>query len=128
MQIRSRKKRKNLIGLTSLIDVIFLLLLFFMLSSTFTKFTEFNLSAATAGPAPAETEKPIIIFAHLDGQFDVEGISMSASALENHLKEQTGEGRTSAVLAPDKKMSTQQLVTILETLEQTDLQSVSLAR
>ncbi|MCC3306185.1 ExbD/TolR family protein [Sneathiella sp. HT1-7] len=128
MRIRNGKKRKNLIGLTSLIDVIFLLLLFFMLSSTFTKFTEFTLSAATAGPAQEKTEKPIIIFAHLDGRFEIEGISISASALKNRVQEQTEEGRTSAVLAPDKKMPTQQLVTILETLEQTDLQSVSLAR
>jgi biopolymer transport protein ExbD len=128
MRIRNGKKRRNLIGLTSLIDVIFLLLLFFMLSSTFTKFTEFTLSAATTGSAGEETKKPIIIFAQLNGDFEIEGITFSASALENHLKEQADKGRTSAVLAPDKKMATQQLVTILEKLEQTGLHSVSLAR
>ena len=35
--------------MTPLIDVIFLLLLFFMLSSTFSKFAEIELSAASAG-------------------------------------------------------------------------------
>lgn len=35
--------------MTSLIDVIFLLLLFFMLSSTFSKFAEVELSSANAG-------------------------------------------------------------------------------
>ena len=35
--------------MTSLIDVIFLLLLFFMLSSTFSRFAEVDLSAASAG-------------------------------------------------------------------------------
>lgn len=35
--------------MTSLIDVIFLLLLFFMLTSTFSKFAEVDLSAAGAG-------------------------------------------------------------------------------
>lgn len=128
MRIRNGKKRKSLIGLTSLIDVIFLLLLFFMLSSTFTKFTEFTLSAATAGPVQDEAQKPIMIFAHLNGEFQIDGITLSASAVENRLKEQTEKGRTTAVLAPDEKMPTQQLVSILEKLEQTDLQSVSLAR
>lgn len=38
-------------ALTPLIDVIFLLLLFFMLSSTFARFGEIELSAAAAGAA-----------------------------------------------------------------------------
>ncbi|MBE0453011.1 MAG: biopolymer transporter ExbD [Roseovarius sp.] len=37
--------------MTSLIDVIFLLLLFFMLSSTFSRFAEVDLSSANAGGA-----------------------------------------------------------------------------
>jgi biopolymer transport protein ExbD len=37
--------------MTSLIDVIFLLLLFFMLSSTFSRFAEVDLSSANAGAA-----------------------------------------------------------------------------
>jgi biopolymer transport protein ExbD len=43
--------------MTSLIDVIFLLLLFFMLSSTFTRFSEVELAAA--GAARAETASDI---------------------------------------------------------------------
>ena len=40
--------------MTSLIDVIFLLLLFFMLSSTFSRFAEVELSAAAAGTGSAD--------------------------------------------------------------------------
>ncbi len=42
--------------MTPLIDVIFLLLLFFMLSSTFSRFGEIELSSASAGAA--ETSDP----------------------------------------------------------------------
>lgn len=42
-------------ALTSLIDVIFLLLLFFMLTSTFSTFGEIELSQATAGAAAPGT-------------------------------------------------------------------------
>lgn len=42
-------------SLTPLIDVIFLLLLFFMLSSTFSSFGEIELSQATAGAATSAT-------------------------------------------------------------------------
>ncbi|NSX56206.1 biopolymer transporter ExbD [Parasulfitobacter algicola] len=47
---RLRKRRRRL-SMTSLIDVIFLLLLFFMLSSTFSKFAEVELVAAQGNAA-----------------------------------------------------------------------------
>jgi biopolymer transport protein ExbD len=46
--MRKRTRRRRL-SMTSLIDVIFLLLLFFMLSSTFSRFAEVELSSASAG-------------------------------------------------------------------------------
>lgn len=42
-------------SMTPLIDVIFLLLLFFMLSSTFSSFGEIELSQATGGAATSQT-------------------------------------------------------------------------
>ncbi|MCM2562022.1 biopolymer transporter ExbD [Lutimaribacter sp. EGI FJ00015] len=46
--------------MTSLIDVIFLLLLFFMLSSSFTRFAEVELAAAGAG-GPASAARPVFL-------------------------------------------------------------------
>ncbi|MEL6523653.1 MAG: biopolymer transporter ExbD [Pseudomonadota bacterium] len=47
--------------MTSLIDVIFLLLLFFMLTSTFSKFSEVELSAASAGGSAATGQPPLFL-------------------------------------------------------------------
>jgi biopolymer transport protein ExbD len=52
--VRAGYRRRRL-SLTPLIDVIFLLLLFFMLSSTFTPFAELQLGAASAGAAARDT-------------------------------------------------------------------------
>ena len=49
--------RRRRLSMTSLIDVIFLLLLFFMLSSTFSRFAEVELSAAGAGGAGSSDVK-----------------------------------------------------------------------
>lgn len=49
MALRPAPVRRRALSMTSLIDVIFLLLLFFMLSSTFTRFAEIELAAAGAG-------------------------------------------------------------------------------
>lgn len=57
---KARKRRRRL-QMTSLIDVIFLLLLFFMLTSTFSKFAEVPLSAAGSGAVAAGDAKPLFL-------------------------------------------------------------------
>ena len=54
---RSQGFAARALSMTPLIDVIFLLLLFFMLTSTFTRFAEVPLFQARAGSA-AQTEPP----------------------------------------------------------------------
>ena len=51
--------------MTPLIDVIFLLLLFFMLTSTFSSFGEIELSQATSGTATQKTEPSQRLFMQL---------------------------------------------------------------
>lgn len=59
--MRKAPFRQRKLSLTSLIDVIFLLLLFFMLSSTFSQFSEVELSTAGAGRATASEMRPIFV-------------------------------------------------------------------
>jgi biopolymer transport protein ExbD len=53
--------RRRKLSLTSLIDVIFLLLLFFMLSSTFSQFSEVELATAGAGRTTAPDTRHIFV-------------------------------------------------------------------
>jgi len=54
--------RRAGLSLTSLIDVIFLLLLFFMLTSTFSRLGEMELTAARQGnDAPAQPQPPVFV-------------------------------------------------------------------
>jgi len=58
MQIRERKRKRPLINITSLIDVMFLLLVFFMVSTTFAEHPAIKLelpSASTAEPSRLES-------------------------------------------------------------------------
>lgn len=66
--------------MTSLIDVIFLLLLFFMLSSTFARFSEIELSAATTGQGAAPGMKPYFLQLAPEG-LTLNGTSLSLDAL-----------------------------------------------
>lgn len=49
-----RQRARRRLSMTSLIDVIFLLLLFFMLSSTFSKFSEVELASGAGGGTPSD--------------------------------------------------------------------------
>ncbi|MCZ4351713.1 biopolymer transporter ExbD [Roseovarius aestuarii] len=57
---KARRRRRKL-SMTSLIDVIFLLLLFFMLTSTFSKFAEVELSAAGSGAQVQSDAPPLFL-------------------------------------------------------------------
>lgn len=60
--------------MTSLIDVIFLLLLFFMLSSTFSRFAEVEIAAAdNSGGAPSDS-RPLFL------RLDQENLSLNGQA------------------------------------------------
>lgn len=66
--------------MTPLVDVIFLLLLFFMLSSTFSKFAEVELSAASGGGAAID-QAPIFLQLFPD-RLTVNGSAQDLTALE----------------------------------------------
>lgn len=82
--LRRARPRKR-ISLTSLVDVIFLLLLFFMLTSTFSKFSEVPLSTAATGSDTAGSQP---IFLQLYPQritVNGEGSTLQALALPPQL-------------------------------------------
>jgi biopolymer transport protein ExbD len=60
MHRSGRLRRRRGIALTSLIDVIFILLLFFLLSSTFTRFGEISLATSPIGAGPGTAQTPPI--------------------------------------------------------------------
>lgn len=70
--------------MTSLIDVIFLLLLFFMLSSTFSRFGEVELAAASGGASPEENSAPLFVQLESDG-LTLNGEAQTLAALPDAL-------------------------------------------
>lgn len=73
--------------MTPLVDVIFLLLLFFMLTSTFSKFAEVTLSAASGGGT--STGQAPIFLQLFEDRLTVNGQTRSLDALE--LKPSNGQ-------------------------------------
>ena len=98
---------RRTVSLTPLIDVIFLLLLFFMLSSTFSKFAEIELGQATAGAAAPGTEIKRAFLQLGPDQLTLNGAQVALEALAAQLE----DGQLLVSLAADT--SSQRLVDLL---------------
>ena len=81
--------------MTSLIDVIFLLLLFFMLSSTFTRFAEVPL--VNAGGGTRENSPPLFVQLRVDA-VTLNGAAMPMDALLPAIGELAAAGEAGVVL------------------------------
>ena len=74
MQFRRQLRAEDAINLTPLIDVVFLLLIFFMVSTTFTKESHLSINLPEASGDPqAERPEDVEILINADGSYAVNG-------------------------------------------------------
>jgi biopolymer transport protein ExbD len=106
---RARSRRRRL-ALTSLIDVIFLLLLFFMLTSTFSKFAEIEISSASAGGAAADSP-PLFLQLGADS-LRLNGDAHDLSTLATSPAGQAPQG-TTLLVSMDADVDAQRLTDLL---------------
>ena len=100
------------LSLTSLIDVIFLLLLFFMLSSTFSRFGGVELSTPGGGNAFVGT--PDIILSVKADRVLVNGEVATTANLGSILKARRAGGSESLLILVDDQATSQGFVAALE--------------
>jgi biopolymer transport protein ExbD len=103
--------RRRKLSLTSLIDVIFLLLLFFMLSSTFSQFSEVDLATSGAGQGDVSVTRPIVV------QLRADSLRVNAREVPlDRLAEALGpliEGDARALVSTGAEVSAQRLTDLL---------------
>ncbi len=72
MKFRRRQNRDNLrVNLTPLIDTVFLLLVFFMMTTTFNRQSQLHINLPTAKGAPAEQQEIIRIIIDARGKYAI---------------------------------------------------------
>ncbi|SPJ22586.1 biopolymer transporter ExbD [Palleronia abyssalis] len=102
-------------SLTSLIDVIFLLLLFFMLTSTFSRFAEVELTGATAGTGQLSDVAPL--FLRLAPEtVTLNGEAVNLEALPEAMPEGDGDGARVLLVSLAEGVTSQRLTDLLGVL------------
>ena len=104
--------------MTSLIDVIFLLLLFFMLTSTFSKFSEVELAAA-GGLSRAASNIPPLFLKVSGDDLSLNGTSTALRTLPETLQSVRVEEETQTLLVSlSDEVTAQRLTDVLVSLRQ----------
>lgn len=129
MNFRPEKKGRGLIiNVTSLIDVMFLLLIFFMVTSTFRNQPAVNLVLPRSATATETVDTPSILYLTRDGLTFLNDAPVGEGRLPEILEQlhaSTGEDRM--VLRADEQADHGDVVRLIDTLKQSGFTRVSLS-
>lgn len=118
-------RHKSVISLTPLIDVVFILLIFFMLTSSFLDWHTLSLDTSTATtPATPVEQTPFVVQLHED-EITLNGEAISLDALvEKAQSRQPAEQPVS--LQPMQATLVQRVIKVLDALNAADIQPLKL--
>jgi biopolymer transport protein ExbD len=115
-----RKRRAPSIIIVSLVDILTILLIFFVVSTTFRKDqpeVQINLpESKTATSAPAELEHALLTVSEND-EIKLDGKTIAVEDLESAVKNLSDTRRTSLALQADKKASFGIIVKVMDALK-----------
>lgn len=108
-----RVRRRRQASITSLIDVIFLLLLFFMLASSFSKYSEIELSAVAASGAASEPHPEIAVL-HIDAaKLTLDGEALTEAEMIPRLRARDLPSDGVLVVSVTDEVTTQRMIDVL---------------
>jgi biopolymer transport protein ExbD len=119
VNLRPRHREDPEINLISLIDVLLVLLIFFMVSTTFQREgrVKVQLPQATQVPQPRSTSEPLIITITAQGTYQVNDrtlINASPDTLRAALVKEAGADRGPITIRADGRASHQSVVTAMD--------------
>ncbi|WP_417502048.1 ExbD/TolR family protein [Marinobacter sp.] len=127
MQLDAGKRRKaGQVNLTPLIDVVFILLLFFLLSSTFTQWRELNVTAS--GQADDVEQQALLEIQLVSSLGDIRVADQLYAADALNLQQLVADN-PNTVFAIDARdgLTAQAMITLADRLKQAGAERVSLA-
>lgn len=129
MQIDAPRRRRRLVSLTPLIDVVFILLVFFMLASTFMDWRGFNVTApAEDTVADEDADDPWVLEVGAD-RWVLEGEIVERGSLRDRMRALRAEDAERVLqVVIDDDAPVQRLVDALDAAERAGLHDVSIQR
>ena len=132
MNFRARITEEPEINLIPFIDVLLVVLIFLMMSTTYSKFTEMQLKLPVADTdAQRDYAKELIVAVGADGAYSVNRVPVSGRALENvslAITEAAKAGKdTVVIISADASAKHQSVVTVMEAARRSGLHQITFA-
>lgn len=125
----SPPRRRQLIGLTPLIDVVFILLIFFMLASSFSNWQSISLGVPGEGQVTASDSDTLVVRVLENGGVHVNGELLGVDALVSSLRDIfASDPERAVVVRPDARVTLQRVVRIVEQLNAAGGSRISIHR
>ena len=128
MQILEKPKRKVQINITSLIDVLFILLIFFMVTSTFLEQPGMKLELPKAKSANVEKVENLVIYIDEDRQLFLNDKPVAIDRMLEQLKDLIAENEEpTLVLRADRSVPHGLVVTAMDLAKQAGIKRLVVA-
>jgi len=115
MRFRRKNEEEATVDMSPLIDMVFILLIFFMVSSTFVKDMKLDLERPGASSAKKASSKVIRVY--IDNQTDVyvDGQSVKVWAIQGKLRDMLRSSSESSVLViTDETIAVEKLIEVVD--------------
>ena len=116
MKRRSTKRNDDQgIDISPLIDMVFILLIFFMVSTTFQKDMKVDLERPGAGSATAASSKSIRLFIDRNGEVFLDGQPIRTWVIQGKLRDMFKSGSSKKVLVvTDRRIPSEKLIEVVD--------------
>lgn len=119
MRIDLPVRRHSKLSLTPLIDVIFLLLLFFMLSSTFSRYSEISFSGG--GSAASAAPRPDLILSVTEGELKLNGVIHPLASIVDGIAELKLAGAKHLLVIVGGNAASQDFVAVMAEINKAEM-------
>ena len=132
MDFRKPRPEDPEINLIPFIDVLLVILIFLMLTTTYSKFTELQLKLPVAdADAQRDYPKEVIVAVSSDGKYSIRGVPVAGRSVEAvalALSEAAKAGKDSVVIiSADAAAPHQSVITVMEAARRSDLMHITFA-
>ncbi len=129
MQFGQQRPTGRLISLTPLIDVVFILLVFFMLAASYLDWRSVELTVSSGMGAATSTQRAILISLRSDGSISVGSKPVARQALRSVMTARLAGSRARrVVIRSDPGVALQRAIDTLDLLRTIGVTNVSLSR
>ncbi|MBH25530.1 MAG: biopolymer transporter ExbD [Myxococcales bacterium] len=128
MRYLKKRDRDTSIDISPLIDMVFILLIFFMVSTTFVKDMKVDIQRPSASSAERASTKVVRVNIDRSGTIFLEGVSVKPWMLQSRVRELIRGGGSKAVLViVDSRASVSNLVEVVDQCRLAGAEDVAVA-